>query len=621
MLRPLRDALSLVLFWIICFDVQRVLFSIHHWGKLHNVGTGEWLQAFFYSFRLDLATACALAALPFIVRLFGHYSSWKWTFRLFRIVLLTILAILVMVQAGEIVAYGEWNHKLTSRVFMHLSHPDEVARTANYSMIFWYIFYALVQFLFGLWLSKKFFKRIKVQPYRFEWKQLLIFPLQLLLPLTLMVIFLRGGLQQIPINIAAATYTDKAVANDISINSFYYFAKSYLLYNRSTIDQFMPNVNKQLAEQTVKEWYAYPKAHDQYFLENTRPNVVVIVLEGWSAEGIGTLGPNKGATPNFDKLASEGVLFTNIYATGTTSEIGNSSIFSGNPAVPEVSISMQPEKHRKLHSLNEDFEGWGYHTSYIFSGDLKYGNIGGYFMDHGFDVVKDENDFPSDLPRGKLNFYDKDLYRFLIDEINTNKKPFLQCAFTGSTHAPYDQPKGKGKVFKGEEADFMNSMVYADGCLGKFIQNCKKYPWYRNTLFVFVADHGHATPTTVDPGSGKFYHIPLLFFGEPVKQAYRGKRMDVVGSQADIAATIITQLKGDASRYPWSKDLMNPKVPQFAFHSIIRGYGWITPKGNVTYYMEQKVKGEDTFSPEDSKKELKNCHYFLTAIYEDYKRL
>lgn len=621
MLRPLRDALLLVIFWIICFDVQRILFSIHHWGKLSAVGTGECLQAFFYSFRLDLATACALSVLPFIVRLFGHYSSRKWTFRAFRIVLLTLLAILVLVQAGEIVAYGEWNHKLTSRVFMHLAHPDEVARTANYSMIFWYIFYAIIQFAVGLWLSKQFFKRIKVQPHRFEWKQLLIFPLQLCVPIFIMLLLLRGGWQQIPINIAAATYTDKAIANDISINSFYYFAKSYLLYNRSTIDQFMPNVDKQLAEKTVREWYAYPKEHDRFFLENVRPNVVVIVLEGWSAEAIGTLGPTKRATPNFDRIAGEGVLFTRVYATGTTSEIGNSSIFSGNPSVPEVSISMQPEKHRKLHSINEDFEGWGYHTSYIFSGDLKYGNIGGYFMDHGFDVVKDENDFPSDLPRGKLNFYDKDLYGFLIDEINNNKKPFLQCAFTGSTHAPYDQPKGKGKVFGGEEADFMNSMVYADECLGKFIANCKKYPWYKNTLFVFVADHGHATPTTVDPGSGKFYHIPLLFYGEPIKKAYRGKRMDVVGSQADIAATLITQLKGDATRYPWSKDLMNPNVPQFAFHSIIRGYGWITPKGNVTYYMEQKVKGEDTFTPADSKKELKNCHFFLTAIYEDYKKL
>ncbi|MDH4472834.1 MAG: sulfatase-like hydrolase/transferase [Fluviicola sp.] len=622
MWRPLRDVLLLILFWIICFDVNRILFSINYWSKFSKVGFGEWLLSFVYSFRLDLATACALSALPFVIRLVAHYSNWKWTHRIFRILLTTLLVIVVLVQSGEIIVYGEWNHKLSSRVFVHLSNPVEVVRTASYSMTFWFFFFAIIEFVLGWWLAKKFFKRLTVPTYQFSWKHLVVFPVQLTVGLASFFLLLRGGWQQIPINIGAAVYTDKPIANDLSINSLYFFGKSYLLYKRSNIDEFLPNkVDHQLADKKVKEWYKYPKEHDQYFLKNKRPNVVFIVLEGWSAEAIGCLGPTKGATPNFDHIAEKGLLFTDIYSASTTSEIGNSSIFSGVPAVPEVSISMQPDKNRKLNSINQDLELWGYHTSYIFSGDLKYGNIDGYLMDHGFDVVKDENEFPSDLPRGKLNFYDRDLYRFLIKEINSHKKPFLQCAFTGSTHSPYDQPKGKGKHFSGEQADFMNSLVYADECLGEFIRKCKKYDWYKNTLFVIVADHGHASPTLTDPGVAKFYHIPLLFFGEPIKESYRGKRMNVVGSQADIAATLIYQMKGDASRYPWSKDLMNPKVPQFAFYSIIRGYGWVTPKGNFTWSFDQQRITENTFTPEDSKRELNNCNWFLSAIYEDYKQL
>lgn len=650
MLRPFRDALKLILFWIVCFDIHRILFSINHYGKLKDAGFGEWLLSFLFSFRLDLATAAGLSAIPFLFRLLQYYSNWKGWQRLFRISLIISVVFLVLVQAGEIVAYGEWNHKLTSRVFMHLSHPDEVARTANYSMIFWYILYAIIQFVLYFILSRMIFRknpnekkksrrwirklkiwfRKKISSKRLKlpglptnpWLRWPLFPLTYAVTIFFFFLALRGGFQPVPLNINAASYSNKAVVNDISINSLYFFGKSYLLYNRSEIDAFIPKVDKTLAHEEVKKWYSYPREHNNYFLENNRPNVVFIVLEGWSAEAIGSLGPNKGATPNFDKLTQSGVLFTNIYATSTTSEIGNSSIFSGHYTLPEVSISMQPEKHRRLHCLNEDMEAWGYHSSYIFSGDLKYGNIGGYFMDHGFDVVKDESDFPSDLPRGKLNFYDRDLYKFLIREINDHKKPFLQCAFTGSTHAPYDQPKGKGKRFTGEEADFMNSLVYADECLGEFIRNCKKYPWYKNTLFVFVADHGHASPGMVDPGRGKFYHIPLLFYGEPIKQAYRGKRIHTVGSQADIAATLIYQMKGEPGRYPYSKDLMNPKVPQFAFHAIIRGYGWATDKGNFTYYMEQKIVGDNTFAdPKDFKREEKNCSYFLNTLYEDYKKL
>lgn len=621
MLRPLRDALLLIAFWIICFDFHRLVFSIYHWGKLREVGIGEWLLSFIYSFRLDLATAAALSFLPFVFRLISHFSHWKYWHVCFRFSMALMICLLVAVQAGEIVAYSEWNHKLTSRVFMHLSHPDEVARTANYSMIFWYIFFAALELFFSFWIARKLLPKIINKQAIHHWYSWLKVPVLFSVVVGLQFLALRGGWQQIPLNINAATYSNKSIANDVSINSLYFFGKSYMLYNRSTIDEFIPKVDTTLADAKVKSWYNYPKTHSNYFIEDKKPNVVVIVLEGWSAEAIGALSTTKGATPNFDRLAKQGVLFTNIYAASTTSEIGNSSIFSGNPAVPEVSISMQPEKHRKLHCLNEDMEAWGYHSSYIFSGDLKYGNIGGYFMDHGFDVVKDESDFPSDLPRGKLNFYDKDLYRFLIKEINSNKKPFLQCAFTGSTHAPYDQPKGKGKTFTGEEADYMNSLVYADNCLGDFIKNCKKYPWYKNTLFVFVADHGHATANVVNPQLSQFYRIPLLFFGEPIKKSFRGKRNNVVGSQADIAATLIYQMRGDASRYPWSKDLMNPNVPQFAFHTVIRGYGWVTPKGNYTWSFDLKSKLEDNFNPQTSKKEIQNCNMFLSRIYEYYKQL
>ncbi len=622
MLKPFKDALKLILFWIICFDIHRIFFSIHHWGKLKEVSTIEWLSAFVYSFRLDLGTAAALMVLPFLFRLLQYYSTWKGWRIAFKIILLTLISVLALVEAGEIVAYGEWNHKLTSRVFMHLSHPDEVARTANYSMVVWYILYAVTLFFSAFFVAKGMFpKEINSSINTRKWfVKLAIIPTYLI-TVFFAFTFLRGGFQPIPLNINAASYSNKAIANDISINSLYFFGKSYLLYNRSEIDAFIPKVNLATAEKTVNSWYSYPREHDNYFLKDARPNVVFIILESWTAQAIGCLSENKGATPNFDRLAANGLLFSNIYATATTSEIGNSSIFSGYYSLPEVSISMQPEKHRKLHCLNEDMESWGYHSSFIFSGDLKYGNIGGYFMDHGFDVVKDESDFPGDLPRGKLNFFDRDLYGFLLDEINTNKKPFIQCAFTGSTHAPYDQPKGKGKHFTGEEADFMNAMVYADECLGEFIAKCKKYPWYKNTLFVLVADHGHAAPGMVDPGKGKFYHVPLLFYGEPIKDSYRGKQIQTIGSQADIAATLLYQMKGDPSRYPYSKDLMNPTVPQFAFHSIIRGYGWVTNKGNFTHYMEQKIYSDNTYSPKDFKKENLNCSYFINVLYQEYKKL
>lgn len=613
--------LKMILFWILVFDFQRILFSIHHWGKLAEVSTGDWLLTFIYSFRLDLSTAAYLSVLPILVLFVQLISNAKWLRKLFVGVVLAEAFFLALVHPGEINAYAEWNHKLTSRVFMHLSNPDEVFRTADYSMTVWYFVYVILEALFAWRMFKWLLKKKDIRQSIKFWVRIPLALGALAIFLGSFFVMMRGGLQQIPLTISSAYFSNSHILNDLSVNSIYYFSHSFILYNDSDIEKYMPKVNIARAKKTVEGWYDYPKEHETKILKSNRPNVVFIIMESWSAEAIGCLSETKGATPGFDKLASEGLLFTNVYSTSSTSEIGNSSIFSGNPAIPGISISLQPEKHRKLRSLNQDFEDWGYSSHYVFSGDLKYGNIGGYFMDHGFQDVIDENDFPSGMNRGKLNYYDADLYKLLIQRINKTKGQFMHCAFTGSTHSPYDHPKRKNQTWKGNEAQFMNSVIYADDCLTDFIKKAKKQKWFDNTIFVFIADHGHSTPSAPVPYSSEFYRIPFLIWGEPLKDDYRGVRIDKLGSQSDVAATLMYQFGGDLTNYPWSKDLLNPESPEFALHTIIEGYGWVSPKGAMTYKMMHKQLIHNSYSEEDFDSEVENCHMYLRTIYEDYNAM
>lgn len=613
--------LKLLLFWILIFDFQRILFSIHLWEKLEGISVTEWLLSFVYSFRLDLATAGALTILPWLVFAVWQNHPQKWTKRLFYAVVLAEVLLVALVHSGEINAYGEWNHKLTSRVFMHLGNPDEVVRTADSGMTFWYIVYLLIEGFVGWKLLRWMFPLLTAHRAQNPWINLAASVLFFAFGGAFSFLFLRGGLQPIPININAAMYSKNPVTNDISVNSLYFFAKSYLMYNRIDIDAYMPKIDPNRAKQLYAGMNDYPREHDRYFLTKKRPNIVVVVLESWTADAISCLSSTEGSTPNFDKLAREGVLFSQVHAVSGTSEIGNAAIFSGFPALPEVSITMQPEKHRKIRSLNQDLKSVGYRSHYLFSGDLKYGNIGGYFLDHGFDVVKDENDFPAGIKRGKLNYYDADLYRFFLKEINQTKEPFLHCAFTGSTHSPYDHPQTGKQPFRGVEENFMNSIVYADACLGSFIRSAKKQPWFDNTLFVFVADHGHASPLNQNPSSSAYNRIPLLFWGNVVDKAYRGKTIETLGSQADLAATLLYQMGLSCEGYPWSKDLMNPSVPEFALHTITRGYGWIVPSGNYTYQMQTNFWVEDNLPPLERKKEVERSHAYLTEVYRYFKSL
>ncbi|MFN5878798.1 MAG: LTA synthase family protein [Flavobacteriales bacterium] len=612
---------KLLLFWLLVFDLQRILFSIHNWEKLESISMLEWMGAFVHSIRLDLATGALLSFLPLLLLIIHYLKPSKWSKVGFYTVVFLEVMLCAFVHGGEINAYPEWNHKLTTRVFTHLLNPDEVVRTADLSMTVWFIVYASIELYLGYKLMKLLFKPGTEQH---EWKWFLRVPAGIAIlaisGLSFIVIG-RGGTQQIPINIDSAYYTKDYVANDLSVNSVYFFAKSFMLYNRSEIGAMFPLIPETKCKKFLHDFYNYPEKHNNFILSNTRPNIVFLIMESWTANAIVSITGEEGNTPLFDQLTKQGLLFTRLYATGGTSEIGNSSIFSGYPALPEISISMQPDKHRKLPSLNQDLKKWGYSSHYLFSGDLKYGNIGGYFMDHGFDVVEDEDDFPKNLRKGKLNYFDEDLYDILIKKIDKTKGPFMHCAFTGSTHSPYDHPKNGIKKWYGREADFMTSMGYADKCLNDFLLKCRKKPWYENTIFIIVADHGHGSPKLENPNLAGYFHIPMLIFGEPLKKEFKGKRIETLGSQADIARTLLYQMGGEYRKYRWSKDLLNPNCPQFALHTINRGYGWVTEKGNFSINMDANSYPENTYKLPELRTQRNICHSYMSLIYDEYKEL
>ena len=298
-----------------------------------------------------------------------------------------------------------------------------------------------------------------------------------------------------------------------------------------------------------------------------------------------------------DKKIAKNTIFLKKYSIGFNTELTHSNI-------RQLGVS------GKLSFLNRN----------IFKGSeiLKF-SVQGSFLDSK-DAADDEKllnaweiggDVSIELPRI--------LFPFKPDKIiPKNMSP--NSIFTVGTSLQKNIGLDKQK-FTGIEADYMNSVVYADAALKSFMDKCKKQKWYKNTLFVFIADHGHATPSSQSPSFNKYNRIPLLFYGEPLKAEYKGVRIEKLGSQSDVAATLINQMNGDVSRYPWSKDLLNPNSPEFACHTITRGYGWVTPLGGMTYQMEMKSYLENTFPENVEKEEVKKGQAFLTQIYADYKAL
>jgi phosphoglycerol transferase MdoB-like AlkP superfamily enzyme len=606
------------------FTLQRILFSLNYLDLVFQDGIITYLQLYVYSLRLDLSTIGYISMLTLPFWLFYQLALGKTkvvAWNILKIQQILILLIISLIHSGEINVYSEWMHKLTVRVFNHLIHPDEVFRSATIGNYVFFFLYLAIELCFGLWLLKRLFT-YKENSFSSYWKHSAIHVS--LFPLIGGLAFLsaRGGWQQIPIGINSAMYSSSTILNDVSVNSTYFFLYSLHLYGKVDLDNYLAQTSHEDATDFTEKMNHFTSSSETLFLKNKRPNIVFVVLESWAADALSYSGLYENSTPNFDKLISEGVYFSQLYAAAGTSEIGNAALFGGYPALPQVSLTMHPEKSRKLKSLNQTLKEEGnYFTSYLFGGDLKYGNIGGYFLDHQFDVVMDENDFENIGKRGLLNVYDHDLFDKFLGHINTSPQPFMQIAFTGSTHSPYDIPKEWEGFWNGNESGIMNSIRYADHSLFTFLESCKKQPWFNETLFIFVADHGRTTPLNSNAIAASFFRIPLLFWGPTIEESFRGVDYEKVAMQSDLVATLLHQMNISSSDYPWSRDILSSDFQEFAVYSSSQGYGWKDKAGDFFWHMSADQFSINTFPLEQQDEKLHNARKYLKALWEEFKGL
>lgn len=301
-----------------------------------------------------------------------------------------------------------------------------------------------------------------------------------------------------------------------------------------------------------------------------------------------------------------------------------SALFSGFPAHPLTTITEQPEKCAKLPSLSKELKKAGYYNAYYFGGQLIYGNIKGYLQGQDFDRIVEGSGFPPDIPRGKLGIHDEYTFPYFIHEIEKMPRPFFASIFTMSTHSPYDMKMRSNITWPVLEREYVNAAYYTDDCLREFFAMAEKQDWYSNTLFVLISDHGHSSYINRDYFSPEYHKIVWLLYGEVIRDEYRGLKIGKTGSQVDLAATILGQTGHDAKSFVWSKNLLNPGAPAFAFCGFENGMAWVRP-GSVYVYdagtrndYRIEVKPGSAFSGQQIKKEGLSYLQVLFQQYMDY---
>jgi len=557
------------------------LFIIYHitFIRIEKIPFIETLEVFWYSLKLDFSTACYIMVLPFLILVIQ--SIWKimWLNKVNRIYTGIIIFFYSILSVAEIGIYAEWKTKLTYKVIKYLYHPSEIYNSAETGTFYLLLFLLALLVTGGILMYFKVFY-VKIETGKRNILFSVIFTL-----FTPVILFLgmRGGMQQIPINQSESYYSDHNILNIAAVNNAFNFYISVF----ENLPNFSRNpyifMDEEKARRIVKNIYSSEKDSTVNVLTTNRPNIVLIILESWSADLIEDLGGKPGITTEFKNLEKQGILFDQIYASGSRSEQGMASIFGGFPAHPVSSITVQPDKFVKLPSFPRMLESEGYKSSFYFGGQLIYGNIKSYIIFNGFDKIMEVYDFPEEFPRGKLGIHDEFTLGYMLKDMSNLRPPFFCSLFTLSTHSPWDQPFPKLIKWGENEREYLNGAHYTDHCLGKFFKDAEKQQWYPNTLFIIVADHSHNSYRNWHVESKEYHKIPLLLLGGAIKKEFRGTICHKLGNQHDIAATLLAQLNISHTSFKWSKNLFDRYSPDFAYYSTEDGVGWIRPGSYFTY--------------------------------------
>ena len=617
-LRIIRALVLQFIFWIIFFVFTRSIYLLYNLRYIRMEGIGFWesMQSFYHGFELDVSTALYLIGFPFLVYLLMSLFRGNFWNKIVKYYVLLVIIVYSLLTTAELGIYSEWKTKLHYKALMYLTHPAEIYESAETATFFVLLVILFAQTLLAYWIFRRlFFTQVRIvkRNYFFTAVYLIIFPV-------LGIIGGRGGLQEIPINQSQSYYSEHQILNLASMNSgFNIFVSLYENWSLKGKNPFQSFPQDEAIE-IVERIYEPRGDSTLQVLTTTRPNIVLIMLESWSADLIESLGGKPGITPGFRKLEKNGILFTNIYSAGTRSEQGMASIFSGFPAHPISSITVQPDKFQGLPTLTGKLEEEGYSTSFYFGGQLIYGNIKSYIMYNGFDRIIEISDFDDDVPQGKLGVHDEFVFERQLEEVSNDPQPFFSSVFTMSTHSPFDMPLPELKVDWGGHVNmYLNSAWYTDSCLYAYIQQAKSKSWYDSTLFIIVADHSHHAYYNWGYHSKEYHHIPLLFFGNVIKPEYRDVKVDKLGSQVDIVSTLFSQLQLSDFPFQWSKNLLSPETPEFAYVAFEEGIGWIRP--NASFFWDKKINHfytKDIPDSLDQQKIIREGKAFLQMVFKQY---
>ena len=596
------------LFWLIYFLISKIIFLTYNFNLSGSLSFAEISGIFIHGFKMDLSLVSYLMVFPGIVLAFSFLTPPKVLGNIFKIYTFLLLFIITFINILDLGLYPHWGTRIGISAFDYAGNPEGVTSSITWKDVLTAI--VLITFYFGVFTMfyLRYLRKSISEAARQKW----YFSPVILLITALLIIPVRGGLGTTPINLSTVSFSSKLYVNHAAYNFMWHFFKSVekqkkmvnpcnYFDSREALDKFNLIENQRVET-------------DSLLIEidkNQLPNVVLIILESFSNKVISSFGGKYDFCPNVDSICKEAIIFPSFYASGNRSDRGMAAILGGYPSLLTQSVINYPEKSVKLKKMSSWFNENGYWSSFYYGGAIDFYNLKSFVLQGEYKEIVEKDDFPKEIRNmSSWGAPDGFLFERVLKEID-KPQPFFTTVYTLSSHTPYDVPVQMLKAETNEEK-YLNSLAYADSCLGVFMRAFKKTKYWENSLDIITADHGHLYPGPTEIIEPATYRIPLIWTGGIVKKA---ATINIICGQPDLIPTLVKQFGWKPDSALFGHDILS--TPSYAFYMCDSGWGYISEEGE--YYFDQnsaKFKSFETTG--NTEPDYDFAKAYLQVLHEDF---
>lgn len=548
-----KELLKIYLLFLALFFLGRLGLYFLCFDRLDDITLAESLLSFLYGLKLDTMTTSIILIIPAFVLALSPQKFSKIAGRIISGYVLFFLLIALYIENATFPFVVQYDVRPNYLFIEYLIYPQEV-----FSMILKeypvQLLAALVMLSAAAWVYLRF------SPLKLDaamqtplWKRsLLLVPIAVLL-----FIGIRSSFGHRPANISDAFYSTNRMANEIAKNSLYsigYAYKSYAEeddlikpYGKISLDEAYTRVSQKLNIPRGGE-LPFTRLEPTRFPTQKPKNLVIFIQESMGAQFVGFSGGDVAVTPNMEKLSREGLAFTNLFSNGTRSIRGLAGMTSGWLPIAGEEVVKRNKSQSDFFTVASLLKPLGYKSSFIYGGEGRFDNMRSWYMGNGFDEVIEQKDYDNPSFVSTWGVGDEDLVTKANEKFKSHAakgEKFVSVMFSSSNHSPFELPEGKIEFIPGKPKQSVeNAVKYADFAIGKLFELAKKEGYYKDTVFVVIADH-NVRVYGDDVVPVNMFHIPALIVAEGLKP----QQFDRLATQPDVLATAL-DLIGVNLTYP-----------------------------------------------------------------------